>query len=505
MAAPASADPGSPFYTGTASCSDYEAEVYAPAVTSAFPGGVARVQASDDLSGSDNDAPIGPGDIEWVPVQYVDVGGSPTVGMDCSTGSITASFYTVPSAPISYSGATTYEGGGTNSELPFSAPATDYYEADITVTQGAVSVDCTTGRLTVTPSGVCDLGSINAGSQASVDVDAVDGPQAIWTVTIRALPVALSAVKASPSSGFTGSPTTISYTVSGDTTVTAGVYNSSDQLIQSLASGLAVSQGNHSLTWGGTGTGGELLPAGAYTVDLTSTDSQGNVSTQSVPFTINPVTVSSASVSTSSAYVGGAETIHYSLNGAAKVTATIKNSSGAVVARPLSSTSEGKGNHSLKWNEIGANGQPVPAGAYNVTISATDGGGDVTTASAARSLKAYEMRNGISSAAQVKPSLINLSGQSVRAYLGGKGKKATLNHPSQKALGRLDWTIWNTQAAATGVLWYDASGARKLSAGSYRAYPVKVHLFDPKSGVFRDLTITFTGARPSGVKKTLTL
>ncbi len=485
FASPASANPGSPFFTGSGSCSDGEITVAGQTATSPISDVVAEIQASSDLQDfelQDGDGSVGAGDTAWFDLGGIDVGEAPGISGDCSSGSINVSFFDVPTAPISYSGSSSYSYEGTNGVLAYVVPADDYYEAVVEVTQGAVQVDdeteidygegsgCTNGSGVFTSSGVCDLGSESVnddddGGIYYVAVSALDGPQAQWTITIEPIPVALSSVKASPASGFTGSSTTISYTVSGGTSLTAGVYNSSNQLVDSLTSGLAVSQGDHSLTWGGTKQGGSPLPAGTYTIKLSSTDSQGNVSTQTVPFTITPVTVSDLSASAGSAYVGGSTTVSYKLNGSASVTATVKNSKGTVVGRLLSSSNQGKGTHSLKWNEQNGGGKPVPAGSYHIVVTSTDTGGDVSTATVARSLSAVEISN-----VHVSPSPVS-AGQTSRIHFSANGPAriigALLSHSGKRIRSIAGGSV---SKAGTYYVSWTAVGAngKGLPAGTYK-------------------------------------
>lgn len=196
-----------------------------------------------------------------------------------------------------------------------------------------------------------------------------------------ATPVTLSALSASPAAGLAGAAVTISYTVSGDTSVTAGVYSSSNQMVDSLASGVATAAGAHTLAWDEIAQGGSQLQAGSYTITLSSTDAQGNVSTQSVPFTVDPVAVADVSATTTGRYVGGIASVSYQLSGAADVTVTVKNSAGKAVQTLLNGKSEAAGTHSVSWNEDTVSGSPVSTGSYRLTVASKDAAGDVSSGS----------------------------------------------------------------------------------------------------------------------------
>jgi hypothetical protein len=309
VASPASL---SPVGTGSGSCSavagDGGITGTAPAPTTEDV--LAEVQVGSGDTGvvetnSFGDGDFGSGDTVWVDDGTVDAGSYPTLSFyGCTgTGSVNVQFFAEPAAPVTYSGSSTYENGPdevddddyqASSIMPFVSSSTGPYEATVSVTQGAVELDISGilgagAKTPVTSSDTIPLGDLTSGQSYDLALDALDGPQADWTVSIAPVPVAISGVGVSPTAGPGGTPVTISYTVSGDTSLDAGVYNTSGKLVDSLAAGLAVSQGKHTLTWGGTGANGAALMAGTYRVKLTSTDTQGNVSTGSAAYAIPPL------------------------------------------------------------------------------------------------------------------------------------------------------------------------------------------------------------------------
>ena len=179
--------------------------------------------------------------------------------------------------------------------------------------------------------------------------------------------------------------------MSGATSITAGVYNGANQLIDPLATNLAVSPGDHSLTWSGTAQSGAAIPAGTYSVELTSEDGEGNVSTQSVPVTILPVTVSDLTASLSKPTAEGSESLNYKLNGTASVTATVSNANGTIISTLLRVRHKATARTRSDGTGQDSSGQAVGPGTYRVTISSTDAGGDLSQASIARSIASIQL------------------------------------------------------------------------------------------------------------------
>jgi flagellar basal-body rod modification protein FlgD len=136
-----------------------------------------------------------------------------------------------------------------------------------------------------------------------------------------------------------GVPRTANFTVSGDTTITATVVNSTDTVVRNLGTfPVTAPDGNTAVTWDGRDDSGNLLPDGTYTLKIVSTDPSGNttsaaatITLDGTPPTIVPVTQSpitpqrawtvsvadaSSGVASATIWVNGTRlgTIHYAGN-----------------------------------------------------------------------------------------------------------------------------------------------------------------------------------------------
>jgi hypothetical protein len=183
------------------------------------------------------------------------------VSIYCYSGSaqLQAAFYDTPTIPTSFSGRSSSSGTST---VAFNVPYAGQYVADVTLDQGAITFD---GE-TLAPSGRIDLGSLAKGSQTR-DVNHPEGPPTAWTIRIVALPVVLSAAKVDAVYARTGDIVKLSYTVSGDTHVSAVVTNAAGVPVRILATSLVEAlKGDHSLTWDARGVAGQPLGDGVYTL-----------------------------------------------------------------------------------------------------------------------------------------------------------------------------------------------------------------------------------------------
>ncbi len=159
-------------------------------------------------------------------------------------------FYAMPTTPTSYTGANSYR--STSSDLHFLAPGEAQYVANIALSSGAIEVvkpgqPVLTQRLA--SSGQFALGTLEAG-QYYFTLSALEGPQAAWSAQIYALPVALSEVAFSAHAIEPGKFVHLMYTLSGETKLTAVIYNSHNRIVRELASNFTVKRGSHSLSWG---------------------------------------------------------------------------------------------------------------------------------------------------------------------------------------------------------------------------------------------------------------
>jgi FlgD Ig-like domain len=190
----------------------------------------------------------------------------------------TVTQYDTPNAPSSYSGSITPGEGGfdaVGSDLAYIAPGAAPYVADVTLAQGAIRVG--DSGVVVASAKTVDLGATSAGEHV-LRLTALDGPQAVWRVTIRPLPIQVTGLVAVLASARPGDANTIRYTTNGDTRITATVTDSAGAPVRTLATTVPVVRGDHTLTWDGTDQNGRVLKDGAYTIDLHSIDPIGNQS-----------------------------------------------------------------------------------------------------------------------------------------------------------------------------------------------------------------------------------
>jgi hypothetical protein len=195
--------------------------------------------------------------------------------LHCDSGSSfsgAVTFFDVPTAPVSYSGATTF--GSWESVVDFRAPGEAQYVAELTLTQGAVQLSGGAFQQSFASSGTYQLGTVARGV-GGLRVDALEGPQAHWTVAIRPLSVALGGLSFGRGFARPGDILTLEYTTSGDTNVTASIAGPGGNTVRNLATNLPVGSGSHTLTWDGFDAAGAPLADGTYMLRMQSLDPSG--------------------------------------------------------------------------------------------------------------------------------------------------------------------------------------------------------------------------------------
>jgi D-glucuronyl C5-epimerase-like protein/flagellar hook capping protein FlgD/PASTA domain-containing protein len=207
------------------------------------------------------------------PGEYVNV------EVDCNSStdvSYTFNLYDAPSTPFTVSGAVTNcPTCSPQNDVRFSAPGTAHYVADLTLTQGSVDLSGGPSHQVFGSSGSYDLGYLDRG-QRDLYLTPLAGPTAKWSLSIHALPVMLSGLKSDPAQIRPKQITTIGYHVDGDVTLSAAIESSSGTLVRTLASDLAVADGDNTLTWDGLNQARSPVPNGRYTVAVSFTDAAGN-------------------------------------------------------------------------------------------------------------------------------------------------------------------------------------------------------------------------------------
>ena len=218
---------------------------------------------------------VGP-DTLWVGWPSISAGETISGKVYCDrehpTGPYSVVLYDVPTAPTAFSGASSF--GTEANDVLFDAPGEAQYVADLSLSGGSVALKSETRSQTFASSGEFELGTLTKGDN-HLQLEAEEGPQAVWSIQIRVLPVALSGVTFDQQAVEPGKIVHLAYTTSGETSVTAVLHNASGQVVRTLVTGLAVDRGNHTLTWDGRDQIGNLMPDGSYTADVTTVDPSG--------------------------------------------------------------------------------------------------------------------------------------------------------------------------------------------------------------------------------------
>jgi endoglycosylceramidase len=180
---------------------DRPTPVGSPILTGGASDMVARVQTERGAGEVTNSTGIstayGPGDETWTELGSVPIGGAGRATVICRSGPATFNFTfgQAPVLPASFTGSSTHEVNVSlaSSRLAFVVPAAIRYVADVHLTAGAIELgmrrhdNSTPPATTFMTDGRKDLGTLDPGP-ASLDVTALPGPQAHWTVSIHALP-----------------------------------------------------------------------------------------------------------------------------------------------------------------------------------------------------------------------------------------------------------------------------------------------------------------------------
>jgi hypothetical protein len=281
----------------------------------------------------------------WQPDAPVSAGtsNSETIGCEGNGGdTVTLTYFDVPFPPTIFSGITS---PGYYSQVEIDVPGTAQYSAALSLTSGAVNLAASSGSQVTLASSSANvaLGTLNSGI-APVTITAQGGPPAAWTLSVQALPVAISAVAFAHRLARAGNINTLSYTTSGDTAITATLASATGNVVRQLSSGLSVGVGAHSLTWDGLDENGNPVPDGHYTAALQSIDPSGltNQASTTVLMDSHPPRIHVISHS----YLGPHQTLVVRVTPAvsgvnvrarlvtANLTRTVGGSSGTLTVRP---------------------------------------------------------------------------------------------------------------------------------------------------------------------------
>jgi len=229
----------------------------------------------------DDGIAIDPGEMRWDTFNgRLQAGESVGVPAFCSNsvGTIRYTLYAAPTAPATFSGAL---GSNGLSELAWVVPGRAPYVADVTLSQGAITIRSTR----IGFSQQVGLGDTDPGLN-SLLLLGTPGPLAMFSVTIRPLPITISNLRLDRQAARPAVPVTARFSVNGTTQLTAVVNNASGRMIRSLTS-RTVQSGDRSVSWNGRTQNGAPAASGTYRIVLTSRDPLGNVRTSSAPVIID--------------------------------------------------------------------------------------------------------------------------------------------------------------------------------------------------------------------------
>jgi len=194
--------PGGNLGSVSGSCdanADAPATVSSPSLTSDHADVIAQVRtargAGELTAPSAISVAFGAGDTSWLDVGPVTAGASAQTTVICRSGpaSYDVTFADAPQLPVAFGGSSTHDINVSlaSSRLAFDVPTSGHYVADVDVTGGSIELGLRRGdgstpaATTFAAPGTEDLGDLDPGP-ASLDVTALPGAPARWTVSIHA-------------------------------------------------------------------------------------------------------------------------------------------------------------------------------------------------------------------------------------------------------------------------------------------------------------------------------
>lgn len=199
----------------------------------------------------------------------------------CSVGTnLAVEWYLRPAPPATFAG----QGSARTSpsKIGVRVPARARYAVDLVLSQGSVRI----GGRTAVSSQTLELGEQPAGD-VSVEVAPASSAPAIWQATLRALPVELTGLKATPSAIRPGATMRVGYNLSSDSRITVEVLDRFETSLRRLVSDVPAAKGPRTTLWDGRLADGRRVPDGRYTVRVTSSDYSGTIQSQDVPVVVD--------------------------------------------------------------------------------------------------------------------------------------------------------------------------------------------------------------------------
>jgi FlgD Ig-like domain len=242
----------------------------------------------------------------WEAFDPVAAGSSPFIDVICDGAfSVMATLHDRPVAPVTFAGTTQRSDPNWYHRLIFATAGAGHYVADVSVSGGELDLcvlgmrGCVVPEQTFSSAGTLDLGQLPAGEVRLAVIDRV-GPRARYSIAIRPVPVAITHLAFGSAYSRSGSMLMPSFTVDGDTDISARVVDAQGQTVRSLATALRVDTGSHNLTWDGRGEAGAALADGTYKLLVTSRDLNGQTSAAEASITLDdsPPVVTLASAAT---------------------------------------------------------------------------------------------------------------------------------------------------------------------------------------------------------------
>ncbi|MGE5473611.1 MAG: FlgD immunoglobulin-like domain containing protein [Ignavibacteriales bacterium] len=171
-------------------------------------------------------------------------------------------------------------------------------------------------------------------------------------------------------------PAIIKYTISKNAVVIIDIYDNSSNLVKNLKR-TSVKEGVNTCIWDGKNSLGTIVPDGVYTYSLITQNAQGRYSdaiTGNITIDTSVPEVRSLAVLPNPFEPNGSNkaVFFYNLSEEAKVTITLFDSTGKVIAVVENTDLKPQGNNLSYWGGRNSSGEIVPEGSYTYKLSAAD-------------------------------------------------------------------------------------------------------------------------------------